>query len=310
MLLKQNLSINFLLKKHTKGIGMKLMEKMGWEKGKGIGKDLQGRAVPVEATLRKGKAAVGMYGPESKEAKQKQEEKYAEEEGGDDDQEGGHRPAHVSQWKKSKNKKVNYSAITPDQLLEMAANNPKKLKKIEQMLDLSDTKSKQSDTVSGLKTSKIKIIDMTGKEQRVMHGYESISQMNKQSNFTSENKQVKQFDLPELTHNLDLFVNLTENKILNFDKKLKHTEDTIVNLQYEEKKSKERVKAESEQLEKLKILLSLIEECEIAVQKENVTVEEVIESFQSLQTNYADEFIIFNLTELAIPLLVPVIKRR
>ena len=77
-----------------------------------------------------------------------------------------------------------------------------------------------------------------------------------------------------------------------------------------EKKSKERVKAESEQLEKLKILLSLIEECEIAVQKENVTVEEVIESFQSLQTNYADEFIIFNLTELAIPLLVPVIKRR
>ena len=64
------------------------------------------------------------------------------------------------------------------------------------------------------------------------------------------------------------------------------------------------------QIWKLKILLSLIEECEIAVQKENVTVEEVIESFQSLQTNYADEFIIFNLTELAIPLLVPVIKRR
>ena len=285
---------------------MKLMEKMGWEKGKGIGKDLQGRAVPVEATVRKGKAAVGMYGPESKEVRLKQQEQYEKEENDDE----GYRPSHVSQWKKSKNKKVNYNAITPDQLLEMAANNPKKLKKIEQMLDLSDTKSKQSDTVSGLKTSKIKIIDMTGKEQRVMHGYESISQMNKQSYLTSEKKQVKQFDLPELTHNLELLVNLTENKIINFDKKLKHTEDTIVNLQYEEKKSKERVKAESEQIEKLKILLELIEECELSVKKENVTIEELIHSFQSLQTNYADEFIIFNLMELAIPLLVPVIKRK
>jgi len=277
---------------------MKLMEKMGWEKGKGIGKDLQGRAIPVEATVRKGKASVGMYGPESKEVRQKQQEQYDNEEENDDE---SYRPSHVSQWKKNKNKKVNYNAITPDQLLEMAANNPKKLKKIEQMLDLSETKSKHSDTVSGLKTSK---------EQRVMHGYESISQINKQSNFANEKKEVKKFDLPELSHNLELLVNLTENKILNFDKKLKHTEDTIVNLQYEEKKSKERVKVESEQIEKLKLLLSLIEECELSVKKENVTIEELIDSFQSLQTNYADEFIIFNLMELAIPLLVPVIKRR
>ena len=56
--------------------------------------------------------------------------------------------------------------------------------------------------------------------------------------------------------------------------------------------------------------MELIEECELSVKKENVTIEELIHSFQSLQTNYADEFIIFNLMELAIPLLVPVIKRK
>jgi hypothetical protein len=38
---------------------------MGWEKGKGIGKDLQGRAIPVEAVLRKGKGSVGAHGAES-----------------------------------------------------------------------------------------------------------------------------------------------------------------------------------------------------------------------------------------------------
>ena len=52
---------------------MKLLQKMGWEKGKGLGKELQGRAVPVEAVLRKGKGAVGAYGAESKEAR---EQKY------------------------------------------------------------------------------------------------------------------------------------------------------------------------------------------------------------------------------------------
>jgi hypothetical protein len=42
---------------------------MGWKKGKGLGKDLQGRAIPVEATVRSGKGSVGAYGAESKEAR-------------------------------------------------------------------------------------------------------------------------------------------------------------------------------------------------------------------------------------------------
>jgi tuftelin-interacting protein 11 len=75
---------------------MKLMQKMGWEKGKGIGKEMQGRAVPVEAVLRKGKGAVGMYGSESKEAQLKREMEVGEQEEGSDEVE-----THVSKWKKN-----------------------------------------------------------------------------------------------------------------------------------------------------------------------------------------------------------------
>ena len=42
---------------------------MAWQKGLGIGKELQGRVVPVEAVVRKGKGSVGMYGRESKDVK-------------------------------------------------------------------------------------------------------------------------------------------------------------------------------------------------------------------------------------------------
>ena len=55
---------------------------------------------------------------------------------------------------------------------------------------------------------------MTGKEQSVLHGYESISQMTRLSKQLDD----KLFDLPELTI-LDILVSVTEDKILQSDKK-------------------------------------------------------------------------------------------
>ncbi len=152
-----------------------------------------------------------------------------------------------------KNKKLEYSHRTPQELLELAATNPEKLKRIEQMLDSTESKSSMA-------ANKIKIIDMTGKEQRVMHGYESISQITRLSKLTEgEDKKIMFFDLPELRHNLDLLVNMTEDKILTSDKKFKHYEDMIVSLNYEEKRTNERMKAEQEEIDKIENLMSIIE---------------------------------------------------
>ncbi len=50
--------------------------------------------------------------------------------------------------------------------------------------------------------------------------------------------------------------------------------------------------------------------CEKSIKKEDISIFELINIFQDLKTNYADEFIIFNLSQLSIPLLTPVLKRK
>ena len=71
--------------------------------------------------------------------------------------------------------------------------------------------------------SKVKVIDMTGKEQRVMSGYHALSQKHDKPEEEeipySQTQEKKAFDMPELLHNLDLLVEMAEDEILQNSKK-------------------------------------------------------------------------------------------
>jgi len=127
---------------------------------------------------------------------------------------------HVSQWnKKGKSGELRYGEVrTAEELLSVAANNQKKLRRAEEMLDGRRGVRRAGEEGSGghsvASASTMKIVDMTGREQKIRHGYEHLGRLG-----AAAGGQKAQFELRELVGNLDILVGMTEDKIIQSEKK-------------------------------------------------------------------------------------------
>ena len=281
--------------KHTKGIGQKLLQSMGYKAGQGLGKNHQGITTPVEAFKRKGKAAIGAYGSERTERSLKDYPVKPDS----DEEEQAEFEEKLHQWKKgeTKKKKVKYVYKTANQLL---AEGPTKKKNRGQQSHLS----------------KVKVIDMTGREQRVLSGYHAIGHKHEMPEeelpTTKTGTSAKAFDMPELLHNLDLLVDMAEDEILQNDRQLKHEEDLVVNLQHEKEKADEICAKEEEQIERLKQILCVVETCQERTKpgvESPMTLEDCAEKLKQLQEEFPNEYRLFDLWALSIALVFPLMKR-
>lgn len=80
-------------------------------------------------------------------------------------------------------------------------------------------------TVVQSELAKVKVIDMTGKEKRVLSGYHAISNKHDKPDEDVNELEIERgdgkraFDMPELLHNLDLLVEMAEDEILQNNKR-------------------------------------------------------------------------------------------
>ncbi|KAK6019439.1 hypothetical protein OSTOST_14924 [Ostertagia ostertagi] len=109
---------------------------------------------------------------------------------------------------------------------------------------------------SSVKTG-VKVIDMTGPEQRVYSGYDSFSMKSRASFNDISDRDV--FDVPELMHNLNLLVDLTEENIRRNDSQLKSIKDRTTALGYDLEQAKLILESESKEYERIKEVFDLIE---------------------------------------------------
>lgn len=272
---------------HTRGIGAKILLQMGFEPGKGLGKKLQGISAPVEAHLRKGRGAIGAYGPE-KLAKVPEKKK---DEPSDESKE---QKSKVSHWRKGdvgNKKKIKYSYRSVDQVLE-------------------DGKLRMNRKIPmSSEISRVKVIDMTGPEQRVLSGYHAIGSGQQRPDETvliTDKKSRTNFSLPELQHNLNLLVDMCEQDIIQNNRRNGTLGDRLIALEGEKTRTSKVVEHQKKLIDTLDDVLRIVDQLMNESNELNLT--QTAEAFKSLQEKYHEEYKLYELSELAISLVCPKIK--
>eukprot|EP00271_Cylindrocystis_brebissonii_P018176 TRINITY_DN5039_c0_g2_i1.p1 TRINITY_DN5039_c0_g2~~TRINITY_DN5039_c0_g2_i1.p1 ORF type:complete len:915 (+),score=193.00 TRINITY_DN5039_c0_g2_i1:331-3075(+) len=264
--------------KHTKGFGLKMLEKMGY-KGGGLGKNDQGIAIPVEAKMRPKMMGMGFNDFKEREnglppppGKETEEDKVVFKE------EMSARAKQSQQqqsWKKKKggdNRTSKKEYKTAAQLLE----------------------EKRGDGREATQT----IIDMRGAQVRVLTSMEGI---NEEAAAPTDDT-----PMPELQHNLRLLVDMVEADIQVTDRKLTHERDTLLLLKTECERARGVAKKRHEELHGLEALVQALDNIQANVDKHGATLDMVCEAFKQLRSRFKQEIILYNIPAIALMYAVPI----
>ncbi|XP_023948101.2 septin-interacting protein 1 [Bicyclus anynana] len=260
--------------RHTKGIGAKLLLQMGYQPGKGLGKDLQGISAPVEASVRRGRGAVGAYGPEKAAQKAKEQERRAKLQ---QEQEEKGAKEKSSNWRRSHKGRYFYKDAA-DVIQEGAAGAP-------------------PDSACSAP-----VIDMTGRARRVLSGYHALRAA--APRFEHEPRRAcSRFAAPALAHNLALAVACCERDIVRNARELRQAEDDVAALERELRDCDARLRADDEVLARAAGVLARVQ----ALRRPDLSLDALHAELLALRRDRPLEFAAYGLSAaggaLAGPLL-------
>ncbi|CAM6126771.1 unnamed protein product [Calypogeia fissa] len=253
--------------KHTRGIGMKLLEKMGY-KGGGLGKNQQGIEAPIEAKLRPQKMGMGF-------------KDFRESENG-----LGLTPPGQGEEPKDK--------------VEKTKQKPK-----DKLWHVKSVHSKKSDhrTAAELLSEKQgaepvqTVLDMRGPVTRVLTNLENLN--------VEQGAKQDDTPMPELQHNIRLIVDLVQSEIQISDKRLVHGKDQVVILEKETELLQNDLLSQKQQISILEKITSQIQNLQEKLSMGVMSLDTIAESFAIIKSKYREEYKMYNIGVIVLWFLMP-----
>ncbi|KAK4283911.1 hypothetical protein QN277_000812 [Acacia crassicarpa] len=260
--------------KHTKGIGMKLLEKMGY-KGGGLGKNEQGIVAPVEAHLRAKNTGIGFNDSKAT------------------------IPLPSVQVEKTTLLGVTQpTAVRAKERLWSKQSRSKKKKEEDHYTTAEELLS--SNQEQGLELVQ-KVFDMRGPQVRVIT---NLSDLN-----AEEKAKENDVPMPELQHNMGLIVRLTEADIQEIDRNLRRERETALSLKKEKDKLETEVARQKKQLEDMEEITSVLDRVGEENSMGTLTLDLLAQCFTDLRKRYADNYKLCNLSCIACSYALPLFIR-
>lgn len=262
--------------KHTKGIGMKMLKKMGYEGG-GLGKNQQGIYTPIEAKLRPKNMGMGFNDYKETKAKvpgvQELEEEKSKKQ----------LPAAAATTKKRNSWK------------KVAAGRTNK----ERYISAKELLAKKEE--EGAEVFVQKVVDMRGPQVRVLTNLENLN--------AEEKAREENVPMPELQHNLRLILDMAELDIQKIDRDLRNERDTAICLNQEKERLQAEVAMQKKNLDSLDDITTVLDRLGEEKSMGILTLDSLAKGFGDLQRRYADDYKLCNLACIACSFALPLFIR-
>ncbi|CAJ2664547.1 unnamed protein product [Trifolium pratense] len=276
--LGQVVSVDFAgFEKHTKKIGSKLLAKMGYKFGGGVGINQQGIVNPIEVMKPSILNGLNESKKNTTPLPTLQTEKKDAPVGDVQPTVGISRErSGLKQWKKNK-KKEEY--VTAEDFL-------------------ASKQEEDSEVV-------LKIYDMRGPQVRV---YTNLSDLN-----AEEKAKEEDVPMPELQHNVALIVRLAEADIQEIDSDLRKERDIALSLKKENENLEAEALFQKNQLDKYEKIMNVLDRIGEENREENtlgtLTLDSLAQCFRDMHKRYPEDYKLCNLSCIACSYALPLFIR-
>ncbi|OBZ82830.1 Cell division control protein 45, partial [Choanephora cucurbitarum] len=281
--------------KHSKGFGQKMLEKMGWSSGQGLGADGAGIVNPIETKLRPARMGLSFRGFDERTEQAKVDEKArrGNEDDEEDDEEESRKVKKRNAWKSTKAE----DGHIPQQ---QKSRKPKTVYKTAADI-LAET---------AIEPVTQKVLDMTGPG-----GIREINLADIQSTDSPTWMEVTT-RLPELRHNLRLLVDLTRSDLENLSREKQTNSFRMASLRKEVDTIQQSLEKEKKQLERLQQLKSIAQQLEqiskdalaTGAYEQGQITSLFGEPFDLLTRDFGDQIKEFSIDALVVSVWAPIMK--